>query len=105
MAINVKSVASNGQSALGFEVSWDGGQFVMIVAEKGIVSCGVIDKNVMERFDAAIAIARGTPEFPLVTVEDLLDAKIADVTAKAASLGVTTGMNGEEALEKISKGA
>jgi uncharacterized protein YunC (DUF1805 family) len=97
--IPMKSV--KGES-LGLQVSWQGGQFVMIVAEKGLVSCGVIDKEVMDRFGAAVAIARGTPQKPLVIVDDLLGARIADVTDKAASYGVEAGMSGKEALEKLS---
>jgi len=104
VAIKTTPVTSNGKACQGLEVTWEGGQFVMIVAEKGLISCGVIDKQVMERFDAAIAIARGTPEKPLVTTEDLLAAKIADVTQKAAAMGVEVGMQGEAALEIISGG-
>lgn len=102
MEIKTVPVQASGKTAQGLMVSWDGGQFVMIIAEKGIVSCGVVDKEVMERFDAAIAIARGTPEKPLRTVEDLLAARIADVTKKASSsFGIHVGMNGEEALKKL----
>ena len=102
MEIKTVPVPAGGKTAQGLMVSWDGGQFVMIIAEKGVVSCGVVDKAVMERFDAAIAIARGTPEKPLRTVEDLLAAKIADVTKKASSsFGIQVGMKGEEALKKL----
>jgi uncharacterized protein YunC (DUF1805 family) len=102
MEIKTVPVAAGGKTAQGLMVSWDGGQFVMIIAEKGIVSCGVVDKVVMERFDAAVAIARGTPEKPLRTVEDLLGAKIADVTQKASSsYGIQVGMKGDEALRKL----
>jgi uncharacterized protein YunC (DUF1805 family) len=102
MEIKTVPVPTAGKTAQGLMVSWDGGQFVMIIAEKGVVSCGVVDKDVMERFDAAIAIARGTPERPLRTVEDLLNARIADVTKKAASsFGIDAGMTGQEALRKL----
>jgi len=102
MEIKTVPVPTGGKTAQGLMVSWDGGQFVMIIAEKGVVSCGVVDKAVMERFDAAIAIARGTPEKPLRTVEDLLGARIADVTKKAtSSFGIHVGMKGEEALRKL----
>ena len=84
------------------EVSWDGGQFVMIIAKHGVLSCGVIDDKVMTRFGAAVAIARGTPENPLVNSDDLLAATVADVTDEAAAKGITVGMNGAEALAKLS---
>ena len=102
MAIKTTPVTSIGKDSQGLEVSWQGGQFVMIIADRGLVSCGVIDKEVMEKFGFAVAIARGTPEKPLVTTDDLLAANIADVTQKAAAYGVKVGMKGQEALEIIS---
>lgn len=92
----------NGKTAEGLEVSWKGGQFVMIIGENGVLSCGVVDDKVMTRFGAAVAIARGTPEKPLVTPDDLLAAKVADVTDEAVAKGVTVGMSGVEALAKLS---
>jgi len=100
--VKTTPVAGKGSPAVGLEVSWIDSQFVMIIAEKGVVACGVIDKGVMERAGAAIAIARGTPQKQLVTVDDLLSAKIQDVTEKAAGYGVTVGMTGREALDILS---
>jgi len=100
--VKTTPVAGKTFPAVGLEVSWTGSQFVMIIAEKGVVACGVIDRDVMERAGAAIAIARGTPEKQLVTVDDLLSAKIQDVTEKAAGYGVKTGMTGREALDILS---
>ena len=103
MAINTTPITADGKACQGLEVSWEGGQFVMIVADKGLVSCGIIDKDVMDKFGFAIAIARGTPEKPLVKADDLLTANIADVTDSAAAIGVKAGMTGREALEVIVK--
>jgi uncharacterized protein YunC (DUF1805 family) len=102
MKIETVPLAAVKGKSQGLQVSWQGGQFVMIVTERGLVSCGVIDKEVMDRFGAAVAIARGTPQKPLVTVDDLLGARIADVTHEAESRGVKVGMSGKEALEKLS---
>ncbi len=102
MAIKVEPLVSNNTPALGLAVSWEDGQFVMIVTKKGLVSCGIVDKPVMEEFGAAIAIAKGTPERPLKTADDLLSARIVDLTEKASLYGVNIGMTGEEALEKLS---
>lgn len=101
MPIHIEPLDQNTDGTRGLEVSWEGCQFVMVVARKGLVSCGVIDREVMERFGAAIAIARGTPEKPLVTTEDLLSARIAEVTDEAARLGVSVGMTGREALGQL----
>lgn len=101
MPTNVRSLEHGGVVAESLEVSWEGGQFVIIVAPKGLVACGVIDPAVMNRFGAAIAIARGTPEAPLVTSDDLLGARIAEVTDAADRLGIAPGMTGAEALERM----
>ena len=49
----------------------------------------------------AIAIARGTPEHPLFEPEDLLTARIVEVSESAKQLGITVGMIGNEALQQM----
>ena len=102
MAINIRPVIAGKTPALGMEVAWSDSQFVLVVTDRGLVACGVVDREVMDRAGAAIAIARGTREKPLVTVEDLLGATIADVTSKAMAYGIRAGMSGREALELLS---
>ena len=101
MPIHVRTLQQSGVSAESLEVSWEGGQFVLIIAPKGLVACGVVDPAVMNRFGAAVAVARGTPERPLVTADDLLAARIAEVTDSAAALGIAPGMTGAAALERL----
>ena len=99
--ITTQLVKTDLGSATGLSVEWEGGQFVVIVAEKGLVACGAIDVKVMDEFDAVVAVAKGKPEAPLKTPDDLLGAKIIDATSKAKEYGVTVGMSGREALEKL----
>jgi uncharacterized protein YunC (DUF1805 family) len=101
MSIRTQPIETAGIVAESLEVSWDGGQFVLIVAPKGLVACGVIDPRVMNGFGAKIAVARGTPQHPLVTSNDLLQARIAEVTDAAAEVGITVGMTGAEALSRL----
>ncbi len=102
MAVKVVPVMAKSTPAMGLEVKWDDCQYVMIVTAKGLVSCGVVDMEVMGRAGAAITVSRGTPENPLVTVDDLLNARVMDVTEKAATYGITVGITGREALELLS---
>lgn len=102
MAIKVTPVLAGNTPAMGLEVDWDDSQYVMIVTAKGLVSCGVVDMTVMGHAGAAIAVSRGTPEKPLVTVNDLLNARIMEVTEKAAAYGIAPGMTGQEALVPLS---
>lgn len=88
-------------TAIGLSHRWRNGQYCSILTAAGIVGCGIYDLKTASEFGQAIAIARGTPENPLVEPEDLLDAKIVDATAQAKELGVEVGMNGKQAVEVL----
>lgn len=85
--------------AIGMSHRWDGGQYCSILTRSGIVGCGIYDLETAGEFGQALAIARGTPEKPLVEPEDLLGATIVDATPLAQEFGVKIGMAGKEAVE------
>lgn len=85
--------------AIGISNRWHKGQYCMILTEAGLVGCGIYDVKTAGEFNQAVAIARGTPQQPLVNPEDLLDAKIVDATPLARELGIRIGMPGREAVE------
>lgn len=89
--------------ALGVSNRWENGQYCSIFTRVGIVGCGIYDMATPSEFGQAIAIAKGTPENPLVDPEDLLEAKIVDATEPAKKLGVAVGMTGREAVELLLK--
>jgi uncharacterized protein YunC (DUF1805 family) len=86
-------------TALGISSKWNAGQYCSILTAAGIVGCGIYDMKTPAEFGQAIAIARGTPQNPLVEPEDLLEAKIVDCTPKAKSYGIQLGMTGRQAVE------
>ena len=86
-------------SAIGISNRWDKGQYCTILTAAGIVGCGIYDLKTAAEFGQAIAIARGTPENPLVDPEDLLGASIVEMTPQARELGIQVGMSGTEAVE------
>jgi uncharacterized protein YunC (DUF1805 family) len=88
-------------TALGISNKWTGGQYCSILTSAGIVGCGIYDLHVATEFSQAIAIARGTPANPLVEPEDLLTAKIVDCTPLAKRYGITIGMTGRDAVERL----
>jgi len=90
--------------AIGMSHRWQQGQYCSILTELGIVGCGIYDLKTAAEFGQAIAIAKGTPEIPLVEPEDLFEAKIVGMTPKAASFGIQIGMTGKEAVELMLKG-
>jgi uncharacterized protein YunC (DUF1805 family) len=86
-------------SAIGVSNRWRQGQYCVLLTEAGLVGCGIYDLKTAAEFGQAVAIARGTPQQPLVEPEDLLDAKIVDATPQARELGIRVGMTGREAVE------
>ena len=89
--------------AIGLSNRWRNGQYCTILTEVGLVGCGIYDMKTPAEFGQALAIARGTPQKPLVEPEDLLDAKIVDATPQAKALGIQLGMTGREAVELMLK--
>jgi uncharacterized protein YunC (DUF1805 family) len=87
--------------AIGFSNRWRKGQYCAILTEAGIVGCGIYDVKTAAEFGQAIAIARGTPQNPLVNPEDLFDARIVEATPLARELGIRVGMTGREAVELL----
>ena len=87
--------------AIGVSNRWRKGQYCTILTEAGLVGCGIYDVKTAAEFGQAVAIARGTPQNPLVNPEDLFDAKIVDATPKARELGIRIGMTGREAVELL----
>lgn len=88
-------------SAIGISNRWEKGQYCVILTRAGLVGCGIYDVKTAAKFGQALAIARGTPENPLVNPEDLFDAKIVDATPQAQALGIESGMTGREAVERM----
>src|SRR5437764_14368885 len=87
--------------ATGMSHRWRQGQYCSILTEAGLVGCGIYDVKTAAEFGQAVAIARGTPQKPLVDPEDLFEAKIVDATPLAKQLGVQIGMTGREAVELL----
>jgi uncharacterized protein YunC (DUF1805 family) len=88
-------------TAIGISNRWRQGQYCVLLTEAGLVGCGIYDLKTAAEFGQAVAIARGTPQQPLVEPEDLMDARIVEVTPKARELGVRVGMTGREAVEML----
>ena len=85
--------------AIGMSHRWRKGQYCSILTEAGLVGCGIYDIPCAAHFDLAVAIARGTPQKPLVDPEDLFEAKIVEATPQAQQLGIKVGMTGRQAVE------
>ena len=91
----------NNGRAIGMSNRWRNGQYCAILTEAGLVGCGIYDLKTAAEFGQAIAIARGTPQKPLVEPEDLFEARIVDATPQAQQLSIRAGMTGREAVELL----
>ena len=87
--------------AIGISNRWQKGQYCTILTAAGLVGCGIYDVEVAGEFGQAVAIARGTPQKPLVDPEDLFEAKIVEATPQALALGIRVGLTGKEAVELL----
>ena len=96
-----RPIQFNNGCAIGISNRWQKGQYCVILTEAGLVGCGIYDVKTAGEFGQAVAIARGTPQNPLVEPEDLFEAKIVDATPRAKELGVRVGMTGREAVELL----
>src|SRR5262245_49386252 len=94
-----RSIQFQNGIAVGISNRWHKGQYCTLLTEAGLVGCGIYDVKTAAEFGQAVAIAKGTPQKPLVEPEDLFDAKIVDATPRAKELGIQVGMTGREAVE------
>jgi 2-dehydro-3-deoxyphosphogluconate aldolase/(4S)-4-hydroxy-2-oxoglutarate aldolase len=101
--VRVTPIPVAGGIAEGVSCSWEGGQYVGIVARRGLVACGIFDGEVCERFGFAVALAHGTPASPLVEPADVLTAVVDTVSSAARHLGIEPGMKGAEAVALMMK--
>ncbi|MGI9466209.1 MAG: DUF1805 domain-containing protein [Rubripirellula sp.] len=85
--------------ATGMSHRWKNGQYCSIMTATGIVGCGIYNLATAGEFGQAIAIAKGTPQHPLVNPDDLLEASITAATPQALALGIKPGMSGRAAVE------
>ncbi len=96
-----RAMQFNHGCANGMSHRWKNGQYCSIMTKVGIVGCGIYDLKTAAEFGQAIAIAKGTPDHPLVEPEDLLDATIVGVTPQAEQMRIEIGMTGKQAVEKM----
>ncbi|MEO1618563.1 MAG: DUF1805 domain-containing protein [Planctomycetota bacterium] len=69
---------------------------LVITAPKGSLCCGYISIDALNRNGDAGATVTGTDNH-----EQMLDAKVRNVSDAGAKLGVKVGMSGQEALERF----
>jgi len=95
--IEVSPVSIEDKTTLGLRVQLPNSPpLVMIIGQKGFVSCGFINMDAAEKFNVAAAMVSGVKSF-----DDVLNAEVKVATAKAQNLGVKAGIKGKEALRLL----
>jgi len=95
LLITVSPVKIGERSATGLRVELpDSPPLLLIVAEKGFITCGYLNVEAAERLGACAATVSGVNSF-----EDVLEAEVKAVTTKAQKLGIKTGMRGKQAIK------
>ena len=95
--ISIISVKVYDKSCLGVRVELpDSPPLLLVIAEKGFVMCGFLNVDAADKLGVVATVVSGVKSF-----EDVLNAQVKAVTAKAKNLGVNVGMKGIDALEHM----
>jgi uncharacterized protein YunC (DUF1805 family) len=74
---------------------------VFAVTDKGMVGCGAFDVAALNNFNYPAARVKSQSGKPVATIEDLLEGTVKEANAGAARLGISIGMSGRDALERL----
>ncbi|MBM4248029.1 MAG: DUF1805 domain-containing protein [Euryarchaeota archaeon] len=85
--------------ALGVKVDLPKAPLVMVRADRGFAMCGYLNMDSVNKAGEVAVRVIGVRTF-----EDLLDARVANVSDEARKLGITEGMTAREALERMFQG-
>lgn len=94
--ISTEVIDFKGGKALGVLIEMGTAPLVLIKAPKGFVMCGYLNMQTANRLGDAAALVKGVKSF-----DDVLNAKVVEVSEKARALGVVEGLSGREALERM----
>jgi uncharacterized protein YunC (DUF1805 family) len=96
----MKIELSNNKNAEGYVVDFGPVKLVFAKTDKGVVGCGIIDVATFEKFNFP-AVKVKADQGSINSVEDLLKALAIAINSPAKALGISEGMTGKEALEKL----
>lgn len=83
-------------TALGVKIEFGAAPLILIKAEKGFAMCGYLNMDVANKFGDCAVVAKGVRNF-----EDLLNAKVIEISNKAKELGISKELSIREALERM----
>jgi uncharacterized protein YunC (DUF1805 family) len=99
--MNPTTISLPSGAAQGYVIPLGPANLVFALAKHGMLACGAIDVAVLDKFSYAAARVRRPDGKPVATLDDLLGAEVREANQAATALGVSVGMGGREALEKL----
>jgi uncharacterized protein YunC (DUF1805 family) len=100
--MTAEQVIINGKKFEGHVIPIGQVNLVFARAENGLVGCGAIDVIALEKFQIPAAKVRPVSAPSVSTISDLLAGEIVAVNQFAQAKGITIGMNGKDALIRLS---
>lgn len=94
--MQVRDMVIQNVTAKGVEIPLPKAMLVLVTAPKGYLMCGYLDIATAEKMGDCAAIIRGVR-----SVDELLAGKVVAMTPEATKAGITAGMTGRQALEKL----
>jgi uncharacterized protein YunC (DUF1805 family) len=92
----MEEIIIDGQSFAGWLIPTANANLLVIKGGRGMLACGYLKIETAEKLGDALAVVTGVKTF-----DDMLNAKVAQVSSAAARLGVEVGMSGRDALKKL----
>jgi len=92
----IQKIKIGSNVALGVNLELLNANIIVIRAKKGYVMCGYLSMETANRLGDIAAKVKGVKNF-----DELLKAKVVEVSEKAKENDIKEGMNGREALERM----
>ena len=92
----VEQIQLGNGTALGVKVELPKAPLVMIRASKGFAMCGYLNMESVNKTGEVAVRVTGVKSF-----DDVLNAKVVNISDEARKLGISEGMTAREALEKM----
>ena len=96
-----ETIRLSGKTAQGYEVNVGPVNLVFATTGQALIACGLIDVMVLDKFNYPAARLKASKGPLIATVADLLAGEVREANATAQKCGVTIGMSGRDALEKM----
>jgi len=99
--MKTEAIEINGKIATGYVLPLGKINLVFAKTETGLLGCGAFDVMALDKFDYPAARVKSSTGGSISSVIDLLEGIVKDVNESGSKLGVTVGMTGRQAIEKL----